>query len=423
MSPSRKNFTANSISLIIRTVIVILIIPFYIKYLGSELYADWIILYSFPAIFELANFGINQAVNNTFSIYFNQKKENTHMIITHGIYFTFSMGLVIIFLLIFLWDFIKIHHFLNFSVISNFESKIIIIVLTFKVFLDMVKGSLFSYLFAKNLNHYIVIANILQYVLEILIIVTLIFLGKSLLLVSIFFIIPVIISCIVIYLYNYLKFNFRIFGKINLKYFKLLLKPSYSFSFLTISEYILNQGFLIIFKKYYNSEQLIIFNSAKTLTNYIKQTQALVSNSVYPVFNVYFGKKEFLKLSNLFKKSYIITFTISSIFSIMLLIFGELIWKIWIGNSIIFNSTILNILILIQVINSLWIISSNLIVSTNQHFILSNIYLISSIISVLSFYFFNLNSQIRFETVPLFYLIHHFVMLFYSSIKVKSILK
>ena len=247
--------------------------------------------------------------------------------------------------------------------------------------------------------------------------------GKSLVVVSKFLIIPVIICCILLYAYNFFKFNFQLFGKVKLKYFKILLKPSYSFSFLTISEYILNQGFIIIFKKYFDSQQLIIFNSAKTLTNYIKKFQALVASSVYPVFNIYFGKNEILNLTKLFKKSFFITVSISLILSIILLFAGNSIWKIWIGESVVFNQTIFNLLILIQLIGSFWIISSNLIVSINKHFILSNIYLISSIISIMLFYFYSSKFQIGFEFVPLFYLINHIPMLIYSSIKVKSILK
>ena len=113
MSSSRKNFIANTISLIVRTITVILIIPFYIKYLGSNLYSDWILLYSIPATFELANFGINQAVNNTFSIYYNQKKENNQMLITHGIYFTFIIGFLIFSILYIIWDTIEIYNFLG----------------------------------------------------------------------------------------------------------------------------------------------------------------------------------------------------------------------------------------------------------------------------------------------------------------------
>ena len=86
MSPAKKNLTSNIISLIIRTVFVLVLIPFYIKFLGEELYSDWIVLYTLPAIFELTNFGINQAVNNTFSIHFNKKIEITTLSISKEVY-------------------------------------------------------------------------------------------------------------------------------------------------------------------------------------------------------------------------------------------------------------------------------------------------------------------------------------------------
>ena len=55
MSPARRNFYANICSLIVRTFFTIVLVPFYILNLGNDLYSDWIILYTLPSLFELAN--------------------------------------------------------------------------------------------------------------------------------------------------------------------------------------------------------------------------------------------------------------------------------------------------------------------------------------------------------------------------------
>ena len=152
MSPARKNLLSNIISLVIRTGFVLFLIPFYIINLGNELYSDWIILYTLPAIFELTNFGINQAVNNTFSISYNQKEEMSEKIITHGLYFTFSIGLIISSLILLSWEWLGLFEFLNIVSVNQDDSKLIVYFLTLKVFLDMIRGILSSYLFANNLN-------------------------------------------------------------------------------------------------------------------------------------------------------------------------------------------------------------------------------------------------------------------------------
>lgn len=422
MSPARKNLLSNIISLVIRTGFVLFLIPFYINNLGNELYSDWIILYTLPAIFELTNFGINQAVNNTFSISYNQKEEMSEKIITHGLYFTFSIGLIISSLILLSWEWLGLFEFLNIVSVNQDDSKLIVYFLTLKVFLDMIRGILSSYLFANNLNHFTIYINTIQYVLESLIIISLLLTGKTLVLISSLLLIPSLISCLGLLIINTKKFKYYFDLNFDVKYIKILLKPSYSFSLLSISEYILNQGFLIVLKKYYLSESLIIFNSAKTLTNYIKQIQALISTSVFPVFNVYYGKNKLNELFSLYFKSRNITFIITAIICCLLYVFGESIWNIWLSNTVYFDSTLFNILLLIQLIGSIWIISSNLIISTNNHLVFSQLYLVSSIFSVVIFYLFSNLLLISFSLVPVFYMVHHIIMLFYSNYKLKSIL-
>ena len=423
MSPAKKNLTSNIISLIIRTVFVLVLIPFYIKFLGEELYSDWIVLYTLPAIFELTNFGINQAVNNTFSIHFNKKIDESNRIITHGLYFTFLIGLIVSSSVFLIWDNLGIKDFLNILIVKNYDSKLIILFLTIKVFLDMTRGILSSYLFASNLNHFTIYINTLQYTIESILIITLIYLGNSLVNVSAMLIIPTFLSCLLLSIINNLKFNYSFDWNFELKYLKMLIKPSYSFSLLSISEYILNQGFIVIFKKFYLSEALIIFNSAKTLTNYIKQIQGLIATSVFPVFNVYFGKGQSKKLHSLFFKSRNITIGVSIILCLGFLLFGKSIWNLWLDDSVQFDNYLFNIMIFIQLLSSFWIIPSNLIISMNKHFIFSILYLSSSVLSLLGFYIFNSLFLISFSIVPVFYFIHQILMMLYSNYQIKGILK
>ena len=77
LSPVKKNLSAGIITLIVRTISALFLIPFYINFLGKDIYADWIILYSVPAIFELTNLGVNKGVNNTFTFLYNNKKKNS----------------------------------------------------------------------------------------------------------------------------------------------------------------------------------------------------------------------------------------------------------------------------------------------------------------------------------------------------------
>lgn len=424
MSPSKKNIIANTISKFLRIVFTLILIPVYIKYLGVEIYADWIILFSLPALFELSNFGINKAVNNTFSIYHNRNYKESNLIIINGFYLTVIIGITIISIISFLWDSIGAYEFLNLSLVSSNNSKIILILLTIKIFSDMVKGILCSYFFAQNKNYVNVYIDLLQYTIENIILIILVILGFNLVYISNVYIFPSLIICLLLILYNSYQFSLNIFSQfLSLRVIKILIKPSSSFSLLTISEYILNQGFIIIFKKYFNNQELIIFNSSKTLVNYLKTIQGLIASSVAPVFNVYFGKKQFIDLVKLYEKSNKLTVYMSFFLSFGLACLASIIWQFWIGDSLEFNFILMILLILVQVISSFWIIPSNLIVSINKHFQLSWIYLTSSTIGVVIFYFFAANTMASFFIVPLFYLFHQITMLLYTKIWINKFFK
>ena len=200
MSPAKRNITANTISKFLRIAFTLILIPVYIKYLGDEIYADWILLFSLPALFEITNFGINQAVNNTFSIYHNRNYKESNLIIINGFYLTVIIGITIISIIFFLWDSIGAYEFLNLSLVSSNNSKIILILLTIKIFSDMVKGILCSYFFAQNNHHINVYIDLFQYTIENIILITLVILGFNLVYISNAYIFPSLIISLLLML-------------------------------------------------------------------------------------------------------------------------------------------------------------------------------------------------------------------------------
>lgn len=423
MSPARRNFYANIFSLIVRTGFTIFLVPFYIAKLGNDLYSDWIIIYSLPALFELTNFGINQAVNTTFSLKYNQGYINSFKIINHGIFFTIIMWSISVISIYFLWDLMSISTFIGIDLISSSDTKIIMIILTSKIFIEMIKGSLSSYFFANNINHYAIYLYVMQYMLECLIIIIIISFTLSLKTLSFFLIIPSLLICIIIITYNYLYFNYKFKMSFQKKYFSILLKPSFSFSILTLSEYILNQCFLILIKRQFDNDSVIVYNTTKTLTNYIKNIQGQFANSVVPVFNVYFGKKLKNKFKNLYNKTNIYTILTSILFSACILIFSDEIWSVWLNNSIELNKKLLFNLVIIQLVGAFWIVSSHLIMAINKHFILSIYFIISSIFTIIMYYFFSIKFVLSLSYIPLFFLVHHLTMLIFSIYTTKKIIK
>jgi len=169
LSPVKKNLTAGIITLLVRTVSAFALIPFYIYFLGKDIYADWIILYSIPAVFELTNLGINKGVNNTFSFLYNkQKKNQANQIISKGIVLTLAISLISIIILLIVWNLIDLYDFLGLEKISVNSSLLILGLLTLKIFLEMIRGILCSFFIAENQSYKTKALNLIQYIIEVI---------------------------------------------------------------------------------------------------------------------------------------------------------------------------------------------------------------------------------------------------------------
>jgi O-antigen/teichoic acid export membrane protein len=423
LSPARRNFYANICSLIVRTFFTIVLVPFYILNLGNDLYSDWIILYTLPSLFELANLGVNHAVNTTFSIHYNNGNKDSYKIINHGLFFTLSIWFISILFIFLVWDYINAVNILGLDIFSSEPAKIIMLLLTSKIFLDMIRGSLCSYFFAHNINHFSIYINLIQYVLECLIILFLIYNSFSLIVVSYFIAIPALLSCIFLFSFNYFYYGYRFKVNFQYKYINLLFKPSLSFSILTVSEYILNQCFLILIKRQFSNDLVVVYNTTRTLTNYIKNIQGQFATAVVPVFNFYFSKGLKIELIKLYKKTTIYTVGSTVTLCILLILFKDYIWFLWLKDQIILDSKLLYNLVIIQLIGGLWIVSSHFIMSLNKHLKLSIYFFVSSASSIILFYIFSLNYNLSVSSVPLFLGIHHLIMIIYCFNKSFRIFK
>tara|TARA_B100001939_G_scaffold9360_1_gene8470 strand:+ start:2793 stop:4094 length:1302 start_codon:yes stop_codon:yes gene_type:complete len=424
LSPVKKNLTAGIITLIVRTISALFLIPFYINFLGKDTYADWIILYSVPAVFELTNLGINKGVNNTFSFLYNNKKINqAKQIISKGIILTLALSLISIITLSIVWNLVDIYNFLGLDKISVNSSLLILGLLTLKIFIEMIRGILCSFFIAENESYKTTALNLFQYVIEVLAIISLIYFGYSLLTVAAC--LSIIALCIILYLiiYNYFKYDYRLKIIFNLKENNEFIAPSFGFSIITISRYVRDQGLLIIIKNFFNSEALIIFNTTNTLVNYINVLNGQIYAAISPVFNYYFSKKFFNQIKNLFIKSVSLSIISSLIIGILIYLFRDLIWTIWLNNIIIINELLLLLLLLTALLNGIWIIPKSVLEGSNKHLNFSIYELVVSFLVIASVIILFQYKGLLLSYIPIVLIIYHLIFIIYFYSRIKKILK
>lgn len=422
MSPSKKNLIVNIGSNFFRIISTLIIIPFYIKYLGENLYSDWIVIFSISSLFEIANFGINQGVNNQYSIMYNSGEKNSRLIMTNGI----SLILIIYFISMIsiniLWNTLDIYRLISIDSLTKDNTIIIISFLISKVFIDIITGILCSHFFALNKNFYSIIITLAKNIFEFSIIIILLSVGYSLNIVAMgIFLNSLVIMILIFFLIelNIQKIKDYVPNK---KIINLIIKPSAGFSLLTISELILNHGFIYIAKIFFSSNFLILWNTSRTLVNYIRSFQGLITSSVLPSLNVYFSQGKKSDFRALYKKTNLIVFFLTLILVSLIFILKEYIWISWLGDSLVINKELIDYLLIGVLLSSFWIVKTTLIVAINKHLQYSFIYFCSAVFSVVLFILLNSIVKIDYVLLPLFLLISHVSSIVYTSIYLKKII-
>ena len=422
MSPSKKNLIVNIGSNFFRIISTLIIIPFYIKYLGENLYSDWIVIFSISSLFEIANFGINQGVTNQYSIMYNSGEKNSRLIMTNGI----SLILIIYFISMIsiniLWNTLDIYRLISIDSLTKDNTIIIISFLISKVFIDIITGILCSHFFALDKNFYSIIITLAKNIFEFSIIIILLSVGYSLNIVAMgIFLNSLVIMILIFFL---IELNIQKIKDYlpNKKIINLIIKPSAGFSLLTISELILNHGFIYIAKIFFSNNFLILWNTSRTLVNYIRSFQGLITSSVLPSLNVYFSQGKKSDFRALYKKTNLIVFFLTLILVSLIFILKEYIWIFWLGDSLVINKELIDYLLIGVLLSSFWIVKTTLIAAINKHLQYSFIYFCSAVFSVVLFIVLNSIVKIDYVLLPLFLLISHVSSIVYTSIYLKKII-
>jgi len=383
-SPIKKNILANFSSVGVQLFNQIVLVPFYLTLWNVNLYSDWIILTALVSFFSVSDIGLNNVSINRFVIKYSEGNRNEcTQLLTNNFVLIFLIALLSIVGSLIYINIVDIVKSLGLHSVSRSEANYIFIILLMKIFLGFL-SSIFGGIYnaTQNTHKAILITNISILAEVLVIIITLVFHYSVIALVT-FYIIPKIILFIYFLLdsQRYFKFSFRI-RNYNYKLLKEVMVPSVSFMSFPLGNAIIYQGFSIVINKFFGANSLVLFNTTRTMANFIKTLLSTIQNSVWPEYSIAFGKNDISRMRNIHRKAFIVATSISIALSLFLLTFGNLIYKIWTHGKISFNFELMIAFLIIVFFQSVWGSSSVTLMATNKHSKLGIIYLILSFISI-----------------------------------------
>lgn len=379
-SPIRKTLVANGFGVGVQLFNQIVLVPFYILFWGNELYSDWIVISAITTIFAISDVGLNNVIQNRFSIKLsegNQKECNS--LLTDNfllVAVTLMITLVGCFVFIVFWD---ITNVMSLHLLSREQANFVFIILLVKVFIGMFSGIENAiYRATHNASISVYMDHIGNLIVALLILVC-ILLKTSVTIMCVLICLPQLVLLIIKHFHSKKFYNYKFsIQSADWQLFRSVLMPSLSFMAFPLGNTIVLQGYTLVVNVFFGADSVVLYNTTRTLCNFIKTLLGTLQSSVWPEYSIAYGKADFDLMRHLHRKIIKITITISCSVGIGLLTFGPLIFRLWTHNAVEFSFSLMSVYVVALFIESLWTSSSVTLMATNNHTKLGIIYIFAA---------------------------------------------
>ncbi len=404
-----KILKAKLLNSLIKSILPIFIVPFYLNIWGSESYADWIFYYNFCAIFTLLDLGFNQ-----FSITHLHLSSSKNSIAfqrlvgicnaSYFIYFFLYICLVLFF------------YFFGINFINGFNFSLFFFLGSWYFFslLNAYVIQMFRVFNEDHIGTYFAISyNIFLY-------------GGTIIFLYFFYFNLIKIAALQLVIVNFstittFYFLKKKYNKINYLFFDLkeiksnLIKSSYYLLY-KFSTY-LSVNMPVILISIFNQAYILTFTLNRTLANTQGQLINLAHNSL--IQNITNNSKNINLTKSFFIFSMNIMFATSIVMGIVTYLFYELLLSFWLEYSqnfeinAIINYELIKLILIYTIIYNLWKSATIFVTSINKHEQLSRIYVVYSFLLAITIFlaifygdiYIMLKSMIILETILLIYIL------------------
>ena len=422
-SPIRKNIVANLFGIGVNLLNQIVLVPFYIIYWGNDLYSDWIVISALTAFFGMSDIGLNSVIQNRFSIkYAQNKKQECDSLLANNFAIVSIIGFGCLLLGIGYVSLFDISRQMGLSSLSRLDASVIFMMLLCQVFIQMF-STIENAIYRANHKASITVYYDQIAKLSIVIITFLcLFYGSSLSLMSVLICLPSLLLLFVKHINARRLYSFKFSPKlISKQLLKEIMRPSVMFMSFPLANAIILQGFTLVVNRFFNADAVVLYNTTRTMCNFIKSFLNTIFFSVWPEFSIAYGERNKTKMKSLIRKAVNSSILAAVVICMGLLLFGPLLYEIWTQGKIVFSYALMIAFLIELMCNMLWNIKSVALVSTNNHIQLGSLFVGGAILSLII----SLPVAAKFHSIPAIaysLLIMDIPMIFYVNHKVKQLL-
>lgn len=368
-SPIRKNILANMFGIGVNLLNQIALVPFFLIIWGKDLYSDWIVISSLSLFFALTDIGFNSVVQNRFVISHSKQDYNecNSLLISDVIVISCVFLLSLIAACIFIFCF-NITISLKLSVLSRDTASAVFVLLLLQIFINMYSGVPNSIFRAYQRNHHAVLLDQIGRLGVFAITLVGLICKMNIIVLAALLNVPLIAVLIIKFniAYRLFKFQYPVSG-LDYSLIKTVFIQGLGFLSFPAANAILLQGFTLVVNHYFGANSVVLYNTTRTMCNFVKTLLNTVLNSVWPEFSIAYGKKDIDRMRSLYNKSIRTSMICGFIICCGILLFGPIIYKLWTHGEVPFNYSLMTAFLVVLMVNTLWNTGSVALLATNNH--------------------------------------------------------
>ena len=353
----------------VNAVIQIAGIPILLKFWGVEYYGEWLLLFTIPSYVGMSDMGLGTATTSELSMLVQGgNAAQASVILRNTFWFILLVGGIPFLLLGLSMFFLPWYDWLHFSKITPDEFGPAFFFLLLYVYLSLFLTLPLGYYRVQQVYHRERVISSIFRIIEFGSVVAAVIMGCKIVAVAlVYFAVRLIMLIFVLMELSQRYDGFRLLP-FSLGYSKVrhLLRPGLSAMTIYMGQNFMVQGLVSIIGIGLGSAQVVIFSTARTLVNVVKQVVNIINLSVTSEFSYAYGKGQWDVLRKLFRVSVKGNFVMALAMLSGLYLFGFEIIDIWTGGKVAVTNPFFLLVLLGTLVNTIWNGYLVLMVATNQ---------------------------------------------------------
>lgn len=363
----------------------LLLVPFFLKYWGTELYADWLVLTGVPIMLTLLDMGVSQASANKATLLAGAGDQSgarrsmqtalAFSLVVCGLILVFSLSIA---------SKVNWGTLLNLESLSNSDSKQIIVVMSLYLCTSILGGPLDGWF--RTIDRTAIGAFLLanRRMADILVSILILSndgtptdLALGLLTTQVTMILILAITAQKLSPWPVLGLKSASYSE-----FKSIYRPALAYASFPLAQIVTLQGGLQVLNQIAPPQAVIGYVMARTLMRMIIQFGVVINNALKPEISRQAGKGNYLETQNLTLKITRWIFIACLLAYSLLILCGPYFIEIWGHGKVHVGRLELSVIGLHTLINVLWFIPAALLIATNKHIKLASTYSTASVIGL-----------------------------------------